>query len=203
MERTYNQSESIVFRKTKDDYGGLSNMASGFELYVNEVIVPSVEHLYQAMRYSSYPDIQKEIIKQDNAMKAKMISNKYKSSYSRNDWEKIQVAVMRWALEIKLSQNWNSFGEILFSTGSKPIVEFTPQYKFWGAVPKGNQLIGINALGRLLMELREKYIHTNQRLYCVNPPDIKDFYLFNHPIGIICDDLIIDTETYSKVEICC
>ena len=74
--RNYNAKEAIVFRKTTGPFGGLSNMASGYALYINEVIIPSSEHLYQAMRYPTNPEIQFEIINQDNAMKAKMISNK-------------------------------------------------------------------------------------------------------------------------------
>lgn len=125
--RTYSISESIVFHKTTAPYGGLSNMASGYSLYVNEIIIPSSEHLYQAMRYTSYPDIQAEIIVQDNAMKAKMVSNKYKKAFSRKDWESIQIKVMRWAIEIKLAQNWDKFSTLLTSTGQKPIVEYCPK----------------------------------------------------------------------------
>lgn len=203
MVREYNISDSLVFRKTKEQFGGLSNMASGYALYVNEIIIPSAEHLYQVMRYSAYPEIQAEIISQDNAMKAKMVSNKYKEAYSRKDWNQIQVKVMRWVLEIKLAQNWNQFSELLASTGDKNIVEYAPKYKFWGAVQSGNKLIGINALGRLLMQLREQYIHAGDRLYCVDPLPISNFMLYGHPIGIICDDIIIDIVTYEDEDICC
>ena len=56
-------------------------------------------------------------------MKAKMISNKYKAQFSRPDWEKIQIKVMRWALEIKLAQNWDKFSTILKETQNKSIVD--------------------------------------------------------------------------------
>ncbi len=191
--RNYNLSESIVFRKTTEPFGGLSNMASGYCLYINEVILPSSEHLYQAMRYPTNPEIQFEIISQDNAMKAKMISNKYKEAYSRPDWDKIQIKVMRWALEIKLAQNWNKFSTILHETQNKSIVEYSKDDKIWGAKPVGNdQLKGTNALGRLLMELREKHIYGNDRLYCVNPPNIPALLLYNQYIEVVCDDSIID-----------
>jgi ribA/ribD-fused uncharacterized protein len=186
--RTYSISECIAFHKTTAPYGGLSNMASGYSLYVNEIIIPSSEHLYQAMRYTAYPEIQAEIIAQDNAMKAKMISNKYKKEYSRKDWEQIQIKVMRWVVEIKLAQNWDKFGQLLTSTGQKPIVEYSPKSKLWGAVQNGNQLEGINALGRLLMELRQNYIHQDNRIYYVEPLKIDQFLLYGHPISIICDE---------------
>lgn len=199
--RNYNAKEAIVFRKTTEPFGGLSNMASGYALYINEVIIPSSEHLYQAMRYPTNPEIQFEIINQDNAMKAKMISNKYKSQFSRPDWEKIQIKVMRWALEIKLAQNWDKFSKILKETQNKSIVEYATDNKIWGAKPINNdELVGVNALGRLLMELREKYISENNRIYCVNPPDVPALLLYNQHIDIICDDMIIDYHNESLLE---
>ncbi|CAM3980250.1 NADAR family protein [Flavobacterium cucumis] len=199
--RNYNAKEAIVFRKTKEPFGGLSNMASGYALYINEVIIPSSEHLYQAMRYPTNPEIQFEIINQDNAMKAKMISNKYKAQYSRPDWEKIQIKVMRWVLEIKLAQNWDKFSAILKETQNKSIVEYATDNKIWGAKPINNdELVGVNALGRLLMELREKYISENNRIFCVNPPDVPALLLYNQHIDIICDDMIIDYHNESLLE---
>lgn len=199
--RNYNAKEAIVFRKTTEPFGGLSNMASGYALYINEVIIPSSEHLYQAMRYPTNPEIQFEIINQDNAMKAKMISNKYKAQYSRPDWEKIQIKVMRWALEIKLAQNWDKFSTILKETQNKSIVEYATDNKIWGAKPINNDvLVGVNALGRLLMELREKYISENNRIFCVNPPDVPALLLYNQHIDIICDDMIIDYHNESLLE---
>lgn len=199
--RNYNAKEAIVFRKTTEPFGGLSNMASGYALYINEVIIPSSEHLYQAMRYPTNPEIQFEIINQDNAMKAKMISNKYKAQYSRPDWEKIQIKVMRWALEIKLAQNWDKFSKILKETQNKSIVEYATDNKIWGAKPINNdELVGVNALGRLLMELREKYISENNRIFCVNPPDVPALLLYNQHIDIICDDMIIDYHNESLLE---
>lgn len=199
--RNYNLKEAIVFRKTTQPFGGLSNMASGYALYINEVIIPSSEHLYQAMRYPTNPEIQFEIISQDNAMKAKMTSNKYKSQYSRPDWEKIQIKVMRWALEIKLAQNWDKFSAVLQETENKSIVEYATDNKIWGAKPSNNnELVGVNALGRLLMELREKHIIENNRLYCVNPPNIPALLLYNQYIDVVCDDTIIDYFNESLVE---
>ena len=194
--RNYNAKEAIVFRKTTEPFGGLSNMASGYALYINEVIIPSSEHLYP-----TNPEIQFEIINQDNAMKAKMISNKYKAQFSRPDWEKIQIKVMRWALEIKLAQNWDKFSTILKETQNKSIVEYATDNKIWGAKPINNdELVGVNALGRLLMELREKYISENNRIFCVNPPDVPALLLYNQHIDIICDDMIIDYHNESLLE---
>lgn len=199
--RIYTSKDAIVFRKTTEPFGGLSNMASGFSLYINEVIVPSSEHLYQAMRYPTNPEIQNEIISQDNAMKAKMISNKYKAQYSRPDWEKIQIRVMRWVLEIKLAQNWDKFSRLLEDTQNKPIVEYATDNKIWGAKSiNKEELEGVNALGRLLMELREKYIFEKKRIFCVYPPDVPALLLYNQHIDLLCDDMIIDFQSENFLE---
>lgn len=194
--RIYDPKEVISFRKTTEPFGGLSNMASGYSIFINNVIIPSSEHLYQAMRYPLIPEIQHEIISQDNAMKAKMVSNKYKEKYSRPDWEMIQFKVMRWVLEVKLAQNWEKFSQILLSTENKPIVEFTTEDKVWGACKVADKLEGVNALGRLLMELRQKYVLYNDRLYCVEPVNVPAFLLYNHPIDLICDTHILEDLSY-------
>jgi ribA/ribD-fused uncharacterized protein len=194
--RIYDPKEVISFRKTTEPFGGLSNMASGYSIFINNVIIPSSEHLYQAMRYPLFPEIQHEIISQDNAMKAKMVSNKYKEKYSRPDWEMIQFKVMRWVLEVKLAQNWEKFSQILLSTENKPIVEFTTEDKVWGACKVADKLEGVNALGRLLMELRQKYVLYNDRLYCVEPINVPAFLLYNHPIELICDTHILEDLFY-------
>jgi ribA/ribD-fused uncharacterized protein len=162
-------------------------MASGFGLFLNDLIIPSSEHLYQAMRFPLFPDIQHEIISQDNAMLAKKVSNKYKDKYTRPDWESIRIKVMRWVLEVKLAQNWDSFSKILHETKDKSIVEYSKEDKIWGASPVNGKLEGVNALGRLLMELRQKYIQSGNKIYCVEPLNVSAFLLYNRPIEVVCD----------------
>ena len=196
--RIYNPKEVISFRKTTEAYGGLSNMASGYGLYINDLIIPSSEHLYQAMRYPLLPEIQHEIISQDNAMKAKMVSNKFKDKYSRQDWDKVKFKVMSWVLEVKLAQNWEKFSQLLLSTGDKPIVEYTKEDKIWGASTINGNLEGVNALGRLLMAIRHEYVMPNNRIYCVDPVNIPAFLLYNTPIGIVCDTHLLEEITCSE-----
>lgn len=186
--RLYNRDEIITFSKTNEAFGELSNMSSAFPLFVNDIIIPSSEALYQAMRYSLFPKAQNEIIRQASPMTAKMISKKY-SPYSRQDWELIKLRVMRWVMEIKLSQHWNELAPILEETGDKAIVELSYKDQFWGAKNIGNgQLQGTNALGRLWMDLREKHILTNNKIECVDPLAIAGFRLYDHDIGTICNE---------------
>jgi ribA/ribD-fused uncharacterized protein len=174
--RIYNLNDEniIYFRKTKEKWGGLSNMAYGYPIVIDNELIYSSEALYQAIKFTSYPDIQKEIILPKSPMHAKMIAKKYKS-YMRKDWDFIKVKVMRWALLIKLMFNYNTFGELLKNTDHKIIVELSHRDKFWGTVlidNINNIAEGENVLGRLLMEIREKTLY---KFNCVPSPSIYDF----------------------------
>ena len=184
--RTYNRNECITFRKTQEDFGGLSNMAGGYPLKVNGIHILTSEALYQACRFPHLPEIQKVIISQKSPMTAKMKSKPYRDQ-SRPDWEQIKVEVMRWCLRVKLLQNWDKFGRLLLDTDDKAIVEDSSKDSFWGAIPTddNNQLIGVNALGRLLMELRENLKNSMDSLKLVNPPKIDNFTLLSKPIKMI------------------
>ncbi len=186
--RLYNCDEVIIFSKTNDLFGELSNMSSSFPLYVNDLVIPSSEALYQAMRYSLFPKAQNEIIKQASPMTAKMISKKY-TPYSRQDWELIKLRVMRWVMEIKLSQHWNILAPLLLKTENKAIVELSFKDQFWGAKKVGNNTLeGTNALGRLWMDLRERYVINNNKIKCVAPLTIAGFRLYDYDINFICDE---------------
>lgn len=194
--RTYQIEDVITFSKTNEPFGELSNMSSKFPLFINDIIIPSSEALYQAMRYSLFPKAQNEIITQVSPMTAKMISKKY-YAYSRQDWDIIKLKVMRWAMEIKLSQHWNTLAPILKATGDKPIVELSRKDRFWDAVNVGNgQAVGINALGRHWMDLREKYVLADRKLECVDPLSIAGFRLYDFDIDTICceDDFLENSE---------
>jgi ribA/ribD-fused uncharacterized protein len=193
--RQYIESEVVVFRSTKAEFGGLSNMASGFSININGVIIPSAEHLYQACRYPLFPDFQEEIIQQNSPMTAKMISKKH-LKYARQDWDNVRFKIMRWCLEVKLSQNWEKFSQVLLKTGDKAIVELSPKDKIWAAVKEGDKLIGTNALGRLLMELRENYVKKNDYHRCIDPLPITGFLLFGNPIEEVCHESFEDDFKY-------
>jgi ribA/ribD-fused uncharacterized protein len=187
--KIYKANECCVFRKTKELYGGLSNMASGFPLKVNGVNILSSEALYQACRFPHLPDIQEKIIKEKSPMSAKMVGKPYRNN-SREDWDDTRIKIMRWCLKVKLAQNFFEFGKLLESTFDKPIVEDSSKDDFWGAIrdkQDENILKGTNALGRLLMELRQFY---NQKRYTyemfvVEPLNIPNFKLLGQKIDII------------------
>lgn len=188
--REYQIKNVITFAKTNGHFGALSNMAPGFNLFINEVNIQSSEILYQACRFPLFPNIQEEIIRTQNPMDAKKISRKY-IQYSRQDWDTVKFKIMKWCLEIKLIQNFDKFSNTLLSTDDKTIVEYSKKDAVWGAILKDDKttLVGKNALGRLLMELREKVkLGEINKSTVILPPSIPAFLLFGNSIEEIRSD---------------
>lgn len=183
--RTYIRDECVVFRKTSEPYGGLSNMAPGFPIRIGDAVIVTTEALYQACRFPHRPEVQRLIIEQHSPMTAKMRSKPHRKD-SRSDWENVRVEVMRWCLRVKLAQNRRPFGELLLSTGNRTIVEESARDAFWGARPRGDgTLLGQNVLGRLLMELRDEVRSNNEPVASVAPPAVPRFLLLATPIAAV------------------
>ncbi|MFP4027932.1 MAG: NADAR domain-containing protein [Candidatus Brocadiia bacterium] len=186
QQRKYNCNKCVSFRKTREEFGGLSNMAGGYPLCVNGVRIRSSEALYQACRFPYRPDVQELIIEQKSPMTAKMVSKPHRED-TRSDWLKVRVSVMRWALRVKLAMHFEKFGGLLLATGERPIVEDSRRDDFWGAVKQEDGIfVGMNVLGRLLMELREQLKELeSSTLRIVEPLSIPDFLLFGKPIRTV------------------
>jgi ribA/ribD-fused uncharacterized protein len=167
-------------------------MAPGFPLIINGAEIRTAEALYQACRFPHRPDVQALILQEYSPMTAKMRSKPYRQ-LSRADWDRVRTKVMRWCLRVKLAENWNRFADLLLQTGDRPIVEESRKDAFWGAKPIDYEiLVGVNALGRLLMELRAGLRKEGDRLKEVSPPPIADFLLRGRPIGTIdCRNLCV------------
>ena len=199
--RIYQRAEAVVVYKTKEDFGGLSNMASDYPLLVNGVRLLTSEALYQACRFPLLAEVQREIIDQKSPMTAKMKSKPHRSK-TRPDWDSVRFKIMRWCLRVKLAQNYNKFGNLLLSTDDKPIVEQSRNDDYWGAkVVDGDiTLIGQNVLGRLLMELRERLRQdTQSQLLTVEPLSIPDFLLLGNPIEAVTGNVSASTKLQSTL----
>jgi hypothetical protein len=93
---------------------------------------------------------------------------------------------MKWCLRVKLAQNWGVFGNLLLATGDYPIVEDSRKDDYWGAKNiSDDTLSGQNVLGRLLMELREKFKRSPESLTAVDPLPLPRFTLMEEPISAI------------------
>lgn len=152
-QRLYTRAECVIFRGTRHQWGEFSNMHPGFPLKVNDIVIGSTEALYQACRFPSHPDLQREVLTAKKPMAAKMAAHSFLET-TRPDWDEVKIVVMTWVLLHKIIQN-PSFAKLLLSTGTKPIVEDVGDRDdlFWGA-KGGETLVGCNILGELLILLR-------------------------------------------------
>jgi len=183
--RTYKTKEVIRFRKTTEEFGGLSNMAPGFPIIVLGYRIRTSEALYQACRFPHMAEVQQMILNEGSPMTAKMRSKPYRKD-SRPDWDDVRVKVMKWCLRVKLIYNWHKFSELLLSTGDHPIVEDSRKDSYWGAIPRDDDTLnGQNVLGRLLMDLRKKLREDPEALRSVPPLQIRNFCLLGEPIPMI------------------
>ncbi len=164
----------IVFHKTKDPFGGLSNMAAGYPITIGDTTYRTLEALYQACKFVNYPEIRRKIVNNPSPFGAKLHS-RANSGFVRIDWDAIKVPVMCWCLNMKLHQNMEKFGGLLKSTGVKTIIEYSRNDSFWGAVSHSPDVLqGSNILGQLLMNLR-KTLDDNT----FTPPDYLDHIPFD------------------------
>ena len=153
--RRYEKGKCVTFKSTKGHHGSLSNMAPNFPITINGTRLRTTEALYQALRFPNNPEIQKEIIQYASPISAKRYG-RTNINKTRSDWNETRFTIMKFCIEIKLYQNYDTFSQTLLATKELPIVEYTDKDKVWGASLEGNFYVGTNALGRLLMELREK-----------------------------------------------
>lgn len=176
--RHYDKVDSISFRSTKDKFGSLSNMAGGFPIRVGSYTVRTSEALYQALKFPNRIEIQEKIVSMRSPIFAKRISRKHQNE-TRQDWDKIRFKVMKLCIELKLIQNYYKFSTVLISTKDKNIVEYSNKDKIWGASSENDQFIGVNAQGRLLMEIREKVKKYSQQDYQIDLPKLQNLYFYD------------------------
>ncbi len=179
---TYVKQSCVSFRKTKESYGGLSNMCSGFPIQIGEELFLTSESLYQVCRFNEHSDIQRIIQSEKSPMSSKMKSKKFISN-TRSDWDDVRVDIMNWCIRMKLKCNWNKFGNLLLSTGDQFIVEDSHKDRFWGCVlDENNFLVGRNVLGKLLINLRDElkneFINSNN----FNLEEIEGLKLFDRKV---------------------
>lgn len=192
--KTYQKTSVCHFSKAAENWGEFGNMTGkfGFRLTPNGPLIPSTENLYQAMRFTEYPDIQELVIGKNNGLRGKWASKPYRKTHTRADFDECKVEIMMWCLRLKLANHPIRFGCALLATGHRDIVEESKKDDWWGAKPTQDDhetLYGVNVLGQLMMELRDFYrtcLDTNNEDYKrVPPPDIENFTLLGEAIPTI------------------
>ena len=122
----YKASDRVTFSKLSGKYGALSNMSTAFPINLFGHHCYTSEHLFIALRFSGYPDLQHEILEYENAMWCKKVfvgSTKYKA-YHHPNWHDadFDVEVMKFVISLKYEQN-EGFRRLLNGTRGKIIVE--------------------------------------------------------------------------------
>ena len=177
-------SRAVVFLKTKERVRWFVEHGAGFPfagewhpVYARRK--PSIRHAAHPHR----PDVQRRIIDERSPMAAKMRSKPYRHDSAARLGNQVRVNVMRWCLRVKLAQNWDIFSELLLDTGERSR-RASRKDDFWGAKPVDERtLVGMNVLGRLLMELREAVKSKPRRESSARGTSShKDFLLGGHPI---------------------
>lgn len=159
----YPAAETICIRKTTDDWGILGNFYRT-AIVVNGITFDCTERLFHIMKLKPEAlDGIREMMGLPSGQRIKMhMKNVYKThpEWLRNDWPSMVVDAMKYCLTLKYEQS-EAFRNELERSKGKYIVEDETSRKrgkaadTWGVVLQGNEYVGPNLLGRLLMELRD------------------------------------------------
>lgn len=160
--------DDIVIRRSKDPWGFLGNMCGIWDgvplnLEVGAYKFTCAESMFQAYRFQRNSDEFFEIARA-SGYKAKILAkvNKHKLRIVPTSWEDFNL--MAQVLNEKFNQYPQLKQRLVESKGY--IVEDVSQRLggnslFWGATQIYGKWIGYNALGKLLMELREDKLFEN------------------------------------------
>lgn len=151
---TYPVSECIAIRKVKDTWGIFGNF-SPTPIIINNVMFKTSELLFQLMKFKD----EEPIVAVYNANNPKMTTKHWEKTHRREDWGKMIVDAMKYCLTQKYEQS-EEFRQELERSKGKYIVEDQTSFPkktpdTWGVKQQGDDFIGPNLLGRLLMELRD------------------------------------------------
>lgn len=159
---TYPIAECVTIRKLKDEWGLFCNFAPT-PLVVDAVTFESSEELFQLMKFKD-EDVIRRIragitMSGKTCRQIKMTAKSYEKAYRRPDWGQMILDAMKFCLMVKYEQ-CVEFRDLLQKSAGKYIVEdqtSMPKKKpdAWGVKADGNNCVGPNILGRLLMELRD------------------------------------------------
>lgn len=159
---TYPKSQCVTIRKVDEEWGIFCNFAST-PIEIDGVTFKSSEHLFQMMKFTDA-----EVIGRinDNTTRSgkkcyqiKKTVKSYEKDYRRSDWPQMVIDAMKFCLTKKYEQSEAFRAKLEESKGFFIVEDQTTMPKkspdAWGVKPDGDNFVGPNLLGRLLMELRD------------------------------------------------
>lgn len=177
--QSYPASKCAVFCKTNEEWGILSNMAST-PINIEGIEFKSAEHIFQMLKFNEEEFVVKvwKGVTANNkiSQNIKMTAKSYEPEHRRADWGSMIVDALKFAMQKKYEQ-CEPFRIELERSKELYIIEKQANPKkpadTWSAKLVGDEWIGSNLTGRLLMELRD-----NGSLEYKLPNDALDFLNF-------------------------
>lgn len=134
----------------REKYAFLSNFHPS-EVGMDGILYPTVEHAYQAAKTLN-PGLRAAIRNAGTPGYAKQMGRAVKL---RDDWESVKLDVMLDLLRKKFSHE--DFKRQLLATGDSTLIEGNDWGDhFWGMSGYHPKRVGLNHLGRLLMQVRSE-----------------------------------------------
>ena len=160
---TYPKSECVVVHKVAEEWGVFSNFAPT-PIVIDGVCFKSSEHLFQMMKFQDATvvlNIMNGVTQNGKrCYQIKMTVMSFEKGHRSAVWGSMIVDAMKFCLVKKYEQS-PEFREKLEASKGRFIVEdLTAMPKkspgAWGVKSVGDDFVGPNLLGRLLMELRDQ-----------------------------------------------
>ncbi len=148
-ESVFSNENAVYFHNVDKKFGEFSNY-SDHPIFCDGIIWRTVEHYYQAQKFSDHKII--DLIRAaQSPVIAKEIATLNKECINDN-WDTSKKQVMRKAVRAKFMQH-PELKSLLLSTNAKQLVEFSANDNYWGDPGDGS---GQNNLGKILMTLRDQ-----------------------------------------------
>lgn len=168
--QSYPAAECVRIHKIDEEWGVFSNFGHT-PIVVDGVVFDTSERLFQLMKFKDEEAVKAIYYKKGNP---KMTAKHWEKTRRRDDWGRMIVDAMKFCLTQKYEQ-CGDFRKELERSKWKFIVEDQTSFKkkkpdAWGVKLQGDNFVGPNLLGRLLMELRD-----NGRLDYTLPADAMKF----------------------------
>ena len=150
--RVYDSGSCITFNSYRKGPERVLSNLHGCKIQYEDKVFHSAEAIYFYLLTTQYPRIQEDILKFRDG---RAVKNYMCGQPKDSDWEQKAYSAMRTALRAK-AESCGPFRYYLINTGDIDLVEDAAWCDIkWGCKEKDNHYYGINATGRLLMELRE------------------------------------------------
>ena len=152
---SYPSAECIRIHKVADEWGIFSNFART-PIIIDGIEFKNAEQLFQVMKFLD-PESIDDVYHANNP---KMTAKHWEKTRRRPDWGCMIVDAIKFCIQMKYVQS-EVFREKLASSVGLSIVEDQTSFPkkspdTWGVKLYGENFVGPNLLGRLLMELRDK-----------------------------------------------